>query len=390
MSKKKITFLGDIMCSIPESAVSKAANGSFDYTHAFGKIKNYLSKSDYVIGNLETPIAGHELNYTSETTLFNTPVEFVQALKCAGVDMVTTANNHALDRGLFGLERTIDNLKSVPMEFTGTRKSSEDEAYLIKDFNGFKVAFISYTYGADSDYRNNALLKDEEYHLNFYRTQDEFPVISKTSRAKEFLKLVVPEFIKKMGRDSTYIDCGMVGDEKCNHFDDMIALIQEAKKHSDYVVMCIHIGGQYNDDIGDYTQLIIDRCIKAGCDSVIGNHPHCVLKSMNKTNGFVAYALGNFFCTPHWGYYLDGKYADYSIILNLCFDVEKKQIEEITYSVAKSILVDGRSVVRLVNDLYENATLKERKKIEKDLVAVINRFTGRKIKKIIVKEEYKY
>lgn len=390
MSKKKITFLGDIMCSIPESVVSKAANGSFDYTHSFEKIKNYLSKSDYVIGNLETPIAGHELNYTSETTLFNTPVEFVQALKDAGVDMVTTANNHALDRGLLGLERTVDNLRAVPIEFTGTRKSPKEEAYLIKDFNGFKVAFVSYTYGTDSECRNNALNDKEEFYLNYYRTQDEFPVITKTSRTKEFLKLVLPEFIKKMGRDSTYIDCGKVGDEKCMHFENMIALIQEAKKRSDYVIMCIHIGGQYNDVIGDYTKLIVDSCVRAGCDSVVGNHPHCVLESRHKTNGFIAYALGNFYCTPHWGYYLNGKYADYSIILNLYINTEKKQIEEVTYSVAKSILVEGRSVVILVSDIYETATVREKRRLEKDLVAVVNRFTGGNTKKIIVKEEYKY
>lgn len=391
MSKTKITFLGDIMCSIPETAISKGKDGRFDYTSAFAQIKPYLDNSDYVVGNLETPIAGHEMNYTSEATLFNTPVEFVQALKEAGIDMVTTANNHALDRGLLGLERTIDNLKSVPIEFTGTRKNRDDDAYLIKDFDGFKVAFISYTYGTDSEWRNNALEKSEEFHLNFYRTQNAFPVVVRNSGVKEFLKLVVPEFIKRIGRDSTYPDCGKLGDEKCQPFDNMLALIQEAKKKTDYVIMCLHIGGQYNDDIGPYTQKIIDECIKAGCDTVVGNHPHCVQKSKLDNNGFVAYALGNFYCTPHYGYYVDGVYADYSIVLNLHFDTNKRCLEKVTFSVAKSVIENGRSVVKFVNDLKGQLVGKERNMLIDDNASVVSRFLGNKNKQNIpVNSEYDY
>lgn len=386
----KITFLGDIMCSIPETAISKDKNGCFNYIPAFEAIQNYLGKSDYVVGNLETPVAGHELNYTSETTLFNTPIEFVKALQTVGVDMVTTANNHALDRGLVGLERTIDSLKMLSIDYTGTRKSREETPYLIKDFDGFKVAFLSYTYGTDSNYRNNALTQEEAFHLNSYRNEDKFPLEWKTSRLKEFLKLVVPEFIKRWGRDSTYPDCGKLGDEKSVLFEEMLCQIHEAKSKADFVIMCLHIGGQYNDDIGEYTQLVVEKCRNAGCDAVIGNHPHCILKSSAIENGFIAYALGNFYSTPHFGYYIDGVYADYSIILNLHFDLEKKCLVNVTFSVAKTVIENGRSVVRLINDLYNKANGKERKAIEKDLNAVVARFIGRKLKHLTIEEEYNY
>ncbi len=391
MTKTKITFLGDIMCSIPETAISKGKNGQYDYTAAFAPIKSYLDNSDYVVGNLETPIAGHEMNYTSETTLFNTPVEFVQALKKAGVDMVTTANNHALDRGLLGLERTIDNLRALPIEFTGTRKSEDDNAYLVKNFNGFRVAFIAYTYGTDSNWRNNALEKEEAFHLNYYRTEDEFPMKLKTSKRKEFLKLVVPEFIKRIGRDSTYPDCGCIGEEKCQPFEQMISLIRKAKDDADYVIMCLHIGGQYNNDIGEYTRFVVERCKEAGCDAIIGNHPHCVQKSEQIENGFIAYALGNFYCTPHYGYYVDGVFADYSIVLNLHFDTEKRGLEKVTFSVAKSVIENGRSVVKFVNDLKDQLVGKERNLLIDDNASVVSRFLGNKNKQNIpVNSEYDY
>ena len=102
----KIAFLGDI-----------AFIGKFDLMtnpEAKSLLKNMaeeLIKYDYVIANLETPIAGEDLQYTKELYSFNSPVQFAEALKMTGVHCVTTANNHCLDRGIDGLKKTVDNLE---------------------------------------------------------------------------------------------------------------------------------------------------------------------------------------------------------------------------------------------------------------------------------------
>ena len=61
----KISILGDIMC---EPLLLKAAKkgGSYDFSGVFENVKELLSESDYVIGNLETPLAGKEAKYVNE------------------------------------------------------------------------------------------------------------------------------------------------------------------------------------------------------------------------------------------------------------------------------------------------------------------------------------
>lgn len=385
----KISFLGDVLCSIPESEIAKKGENEYDYSPVFCNVRNYLEGSDYVVANLETPLAGQEMNYTSETTLFNTPTSFAKALKDAGVDLVTTANNHALDRGVAGLKATIANLNSINLSYTGTRTNRSEKNYFIVEIKGCKIAFVSFTYGTESRWRNNELLDSQIFMLNLFRKQEPFPIKYKKNKKKEFLKLVVPEFIKRIGRDSTYLDCGVVSDIYSPQFEYLISTIEAAKKEADVVALCLHIGGQYNSKIGDYTESVIEKCREAGCDIIIGNHPHCIQKS-SLDSQFTAYALGNFLCTPNWGYYLEGVYADYSIILNVIIENNTHTISDITFSVGKSVVENGHTVVRLLSDIYEVASSPEKRKLEKDCINVLSRFMGYKINGCSIKKEYAY
>ena len=99
---KKITFLGDIMCEKP--FLKAAIKRNNDFYSTFARLQEMLSESDFVAGNLETPIAGKELGYTKDLYAFNTPSEFLDGLKKLKIDLYLTANNHCLDRGVKGLE----------------------------------------------------------------------------------------------------------------------------------------------------------------------------------------------------------------------------------------------------------------------------------------------
>ena len=117
----KITILGDIMVE-PPFMQQVAKDGKYDFLPSFQPLKSILKDSDYVIGNLETPLAGEESGYTKELVSFNSPDTLLDTLKEIGVDAVSTANNHSLDRDYDGLARTIDVLDRYGIAHTGTYK----------------------------------------------------------------------------------------------------------------------------------------------------------------------------------------------------------------------------------------------------------------------------
>ena len=172
----------------------------------------------------------------------------------------------------------------------------------------------------------------------------------------------------------------------------MLGDIEEAKKSSDMVILCLHIGGQYNSKIGPYTQEIIRLCHEKGCDAIIANHPHCVLESKFDNNCYTAYSLGNFCSTPGYGYHVGGVYADYSVIANLNIDTESKKLESVSYAVAKCVREGLHSRVCMVKDLYDAASPKDKEKLKYDCQKVVERFLGKKLQssQFEVKEEYEY
>lgn len=72
----------------------------------------------------------------------------IDAVKNAGIDLVTTSNNHSFDTGLNGLKRTAQQLKKHDLDFIGTYEEKPDSRIKMKEINEIKVGFIS-LYGND-------------------------------------------------------------------------------------------------------------------------------------------------------------------------------------------------------------------------------------------------
>ena len=145
----KITFLGDIMAEPPVLKAAKRKNG-YDFRGVFAHTKKLLEQSDYVVGNLETPLAGKEVGYTNTHLCFNAPDEYADALVDAGVKLVSTANNHVFDRGYEGMERTIRVLDEKGIAHTGTflpGTTRQEACYF--ELGGTTFALIAYTYGTN-------------------------------------------------------------------------------------------------------------------------------------------------------------------------------------------------------------------------------------------------
>lgn len=94
----KISFVGDIMFQEEQLIAHKIDDKEYDFSEIFAQLDNYFEESNYSVGNLETPIAGEKLIYTNEEYVYNTPCEVLKPIKKLGINLLTTANNHCLDR----------------------------------------------------------------------------------------------------------------------------------------------------------------------------------------------------------------------------------------------------------------------------------------------------
>src|SRR5690625_616545 len=123
----KISFLGDIMCEKPLLHASKISNDKYNFDKVFANMEKVFQESDYVVGNLETVCAGKKFGYTNHIYSFNSPSEFIESIKKSGVDLVTTATNHSLDRGVPGLIENLKVLEDNDLKSIGTYKDKKSK-----------------------------------------------------------------------------------------------------------------------------------------------------------------------------------------------------------------------------------------------------------------------
>lgn len=413
----KLTFTGDAMVLLPELKASARTDSSFQFDSILSDLKPLLTLSDYVCANLETPLAGAEMGYTSTATSFNTPVEFALALRDTGINCVTTANNHTLDRGTEGLIRTLDALDSCGLDHTGTYRSrKESDIILIREFDGIRIAILSCTYGTNSEYNGCFLPEDKQYMIDLLKRQAHAetldPIIRQTSTlqkvktclAKPTSQLFSSSTIEWLRQKFSFLQdtswkkiVDNVPDSeigKPEHEPYLVRFdkkIQKARALADYVVVCAHFGGQYNDRIGRYTHNMMEHSYSQGVDLVVGNHPHCILPAkIFSSDKFGVYALGNLYATPYWGYWADGAFSEYSILLHIYIDTATRQISHSTFTVIKTEQdSDGHSRVRPVTDILSRENRpKRRKALERELEAVFARLTGNTSHPKVIDGEY--
>ena len=331
----KILFTGDIL--IYESQDKGCfKDGKRDYSPIFAQVKPLLDDADYVVGSLETTLAGAKAGYTNASYSFNTPDELLPALKWAGFDMLTTANNHCFDRGFEGHARTIEMLEKNGFDYTGTRLSNDAPCYLLKDFDGTKVAFVAYTYGTNSEANGVFVPKGKEYLVNLTRQQD--PVIHRPLW-KRVAKALLSRLRRKKNTSGIIGDCVSASEinsgRNTAYESAMLETIKQAKQEADIVIMCLHSGGQFNSKVEDYTQHLFDIIADAGVNAIVCNHAHKILPLYKKGDCIIASALGNFSFAPGEGYWVDSVDADKSLLLTL--EVNNRQIEGYSTSSFKCV-----------------------------------------------------
>jgi poly-gamma-glutamate synthesis protein (capsule biosynthesis protein) len=396
----KITFVGDLVCLKEQSVACLRKYQRYNYDEIFEGVLNLFRSSDFVAGNLETPVAGELAGYTSTATLFNTPDEFLDSVKRAGFTFLSTANNHCLDKGVDGLKHTLDQLRQRGFDTSGTYKTKrESDQIFVREINGMRFAFLCFTYGTNSDATGIYLDDADTWMVDLLRRQErKTGVEAKTNPRFLRLRRHIPSPVKRVlrrllsiGKSPSCLGPQSIMDNvmpseigRPEHEPYLMRLAQKirnAKSEADIVIVMPHMGGQFNPAPGPYTKYIMKTLVTLGVDVVVAGHAHTSHLCQCFPNGVIgAYSLGNFCFTPEVGYFVPNTLAEYGIVLNIFFDRTHKKMTNVTFSVIKSI-VDQHGYSRCVSvpDLLDNKMSDEmRNVLIADNEAVVNRFNGSK------------
>ena len=389
----KISFIGDIMCEHTRLDSYKKEDGSYDFSHLFSPCKDLFLKSDYVVANLETPVAGKELKYSFKDYNFNTPEEILSAIKNNGVNMVTTANNHCLDRGKRGIDYTIDNLNNYGIDFTGTTHSNCAPKPFIKSVGKIKIGILSYTYGTEACYNGCYLNKKNDYLVNLFQKQElSSPLLRlllKSNRllvrvVRKALRVINPHFFKKSYEDYRQRN------RRYRHkiLNDIYYL---KTNNVDIIIACLHTGGQFNDKPTQITQETCSFFIKNGVDLIVCNHEHIVQRIDFYDGKAVAYCLGNF--TSNYG--IERKPYNKQVQCSICFNVYLTKIDNtLSFDYSFNVLFskldsNGQIATYPLYDLYINTVNDNEKEEYASLISQsVSRFVGIERKTVVPKKEY--
>ena len=235
------------------------ANG---FIQIWRNVNQFIKQADIAYANLEGPVA-ENINRRGQTVpnpgnwqqiytsfpMFNYHPSLIPALKQTGFDVVSTANNHSLDRFALGIDKTISELNKNKLAFMGTKKRATSATwYTVTTKNNIKIAWISCTQDTNG-------IKDR-YHQVLY--------------------------------------C-----YKKNHKKKIISLIHELKQKVDALIITPHWGLEYQHKPSKQQKNMAKRWLDAGASIIIGSHPHVIqpiekYKTKDGRIGVIAYSMGNF------------------------------------------------------------------------------------------------
>ena len=246
-----IAFVGDVI--IHERLRKREDKTHEGYQAIWQDIQKYIKKSDIAYANLEGPVAP-EFGGVSGFPKFNFPEKIIPALKDSGFDIVSTANNHALDRGPRGIRKTIENLKKYKLAHAGTITSEsavteKKEAWWhLTKIQKKYIAWVSCTE------MTNGLRDKEKQVLYCFKDIDK-----------------VKQLVEKLKRS----------------------------KEISAIILMPHWGEEEKFEIESYRQRWAHIMLNLGASAVVGSHPHVVQQiesfiTEDRRQTFIAYSLGNF------------------------------------------------------------------------------------------------
>jgi poly-gamma-glutamate synthesis protein (capsule biosynthesis protein) len=264
MSSIKVAMVGDMMINRPDPMT------------IYRRVEDVLRAADLTYGNLEGPMCDtgelHPGKHGVSRHHRSVP-SAVNALVKAGFDVVSLANNHALDYGIPGMMQTMDILDAAKIAHAGAgRNVAEARRPVMLSAKDIRVAMLSYTSVGMADFRATdkspgvvMIRVDTTYTPNLRLLQQPgSPMMPKTVGVRQDV-------------------------------DEMMADVREARKQADVVLVSWHWGvSERWGKLADYQQILGRALIDAGAHAVIGHHAHMLLGIEHYRGKPIFYSLGNF------------------------------------------------------------------------------------------------
>ncbi|MGX7679996.1 CapA family protein [Jatrophihabitans sp. DSM 45814] len=243
-----IAFAGDV-----HFADRTATRLAEDPATAFGESAAVLSRADLTMVNLETSVSVGGRPQPKSFTFQAPPTAFT-ALRDAGIDIATMANNHAADFGATGLDQTLAAISTSHFPVVGIGKNAAQAfaPYYITH-NGVRLAILA------------ASQVQDETLANFSATDTSAGIASAYS-------------------------------------DRLVAAVRGAKSKADVVIVYVHWGTEYSSCPNGDQRSLADTLAAAGATAVVGTHAHVLQGAGWRPDGtYVAYGLGNYFWWMSFG-----------------------------------------------------------------------------------------
>ncbi|MDD7602464.1 MAG: CapA family protein [Firmicutes bacterium] len=255
----------DVIPALPGTSVSVPAldlgvipqpEGTWNFCDSFVYTREILRRGDLVIGNLETMVSqssplGMQIHRLEDKPYLNAPASYLDALKYAGYDLLTMANNHNVDTGLRGIYETLRNVNDWGFMHTGLFSSESDDRYIIVEVNGIRIGMVSYS----------AFYNDKDSNL--------------TESGQDVL-------LNRYASDKAKAD------------------IRAARKAgAEFVIAFIHWGAENTHDTTWNQEQYARTLARAGADYIVGSHPHAlqrydIIETSDGREVPVIYSMGNF------------------------------------------------------------------------------------------------
>jgi poly-gamma-glutamate synthesis protein (capsule biosynthesis protein) len=235
--RTRLILGGDVMLS---RHVARVARARRDPAFPMRDLAPLLQEANISFVNLESPFSDRGA-VVEHGMIFKAEPEMIAALELAGIDVVSTANNHARDQGSHGVEFTLDWLERHRIAAAGTGKSAEEaHAGVVIERNGLRFGFLAYTY--DQSNGNHADI-------------DERVAVMDMARMRE--------------------DVARLADR------------------SDVIIVSMHAGVEYSPKSNAQQVAFAHAAIDAGAKVVVGHHPHVTQPWERYGQGVIFYSLGN-------------------------------------------------------------------------------------------------
>lgn len=256
-----IRVAGDFVIheALLHSAQTLGGGEAYEFSPMLSEIRAALSNADFTFANVDGALSGLVgRDVYSGYPQFNTPESLLPALKNAGVDGLTMANNHMLDRYYDGLIRSLDNAEAAGFFTTGASRSQEERMQpTILTVCDIRIGVLNYTCSLNSIDRMRGL----------------------NPNAMAFAVHAV----------------------KNSDFEQDVRTLREAD--AELILCFMHWGTEYMKTPDSTQTTLAKQLMQAGVDVIIGGHPHVVQRAdwLEGTNQFgeaqrtlCIYSLGNF------------------------------------------------------------------------------------------------